>query len=361
MAEIVRTDGGTTAEQDKDAFLDYSFDWTEWLSDSDTIQTSSWSAGAGITLSNSSTVGAVTSIWVQGGTPGTWYAIKNSVISASGRKDDRVLRLYIRSDAEQDSPLGTALFPNKVTAVAKMRADRLVMLASSLLGSDFAPSNDYVWSKIVAAEKDAERRLRVFFEPVTVFAYEPLSSEISALNGARYVEEAAYDYEPGLWGAEDWGYLVLRKNPVIAVESCVLAYPAPTTGFFTVPLAWIRVDKKAGHIRFVPTGSALSAGPLSAFILSAMGGGRNIPQMIQFRYRSGLSNAASDYPDLIDLVQKMACLRIVQDAYLPQSGSISADGLSQSMSVQMDAYHDGVDAAIDALTQSLHGVRMIVL
>lgn len=361
MTEIVRTDGGTTAEQDKDAFLDYSFDWSDWLASGDTIQTSSWTAGVGITLSNSSTVGAVTSIWAQGGTPGLWYAIKNSVISASGRKDDRVLKLHIRADAESETQTGTALFPNKVSAIAKMRADRIVMLANSLLGSDFAPSDDYVWSKIVAAEKDAERRLRVFFEPVTVFAYEPLQSEITALNGARYVEESAYDYEPGLWDTEDWGYLVLRKNPVIAVESCVLAYPAPTTGFFTVPLAWIRLDKKAGHIRFVPTGSALSAGPLSAFILSAMGGGRQIPQMIQFRYRSGLTNAAADYPDLVDLVQKMACLRIVQDAYLPQSGSISADGLSQSISAQMDAYHDGVDAAIDTLTQSLHGVRMVIL
>jgi hypothetical protein len=213
----------------------------------------------------------------------------------------------------------------------------------------------------MSAEKDAERRLRVFFEPVTVFAYEPSDAEIAALNGARYAEESAYDYEPGVWGTEDWGYMVLRKAPVIAVDSVVFSYPAPGQAAFTLPKEWIRLDKKAGHVRFVPSGSVLTVGMMSATILSAMSGGRVIPQMIQVKYRAGLRNACADYPDLIDLVQKMAMLRIVQDAYLPQSGSISADGLSQSMSVQMDAYHDGVDAAIDTLLQALHGIRMTVL
>lgn len=255
----------------------------------------------------------------------------------------------------------SALFPDQSSAVASLRADRLVLLANSLLGSDFSPSDSYVWAKLMAAEKDAERRLRVFFEPVIVFAYEPSDAEITALAGARYVEESAYDYEPGVWGTEDWGYTVLRKVPVVAVDSVVFSYPAPTQAVFTMPKEWLRVDKKAGHVRFVPAGSTLSIGAMSATILSAMSGGRTIPQMVQVKYRAGLRNARDEYPDLVDLVQKMALLRIVQDAYLPQSGSISADGLSQSMSVQMDAYHDGVDSAIDTLLQSLHGIRMCVL
>lgn len=255
----------------------------------------------------------------------------------------------------------SALFPDQASAVAAMRADRLTMLASSLLGSDFSPSEPYVWAKLMAAEKDAERRLRVFFEPVTVFAYEPSDAELAALNGARYVEESAYDYEPGIWGSEDWGYLVLRKSPVIAVDSVVFAYPAPAQAVFTVPKEWIRLDKKDGHLRFVPAGSTLSIGAMSATMLSAMAGGRNVPQMLQIKYRAGLRNVRDDYPDLLDLVQKMASLRIIQDAYLPQSGSISADGLSQSMSVQMEAYHDGIDSAIDTLLQALHGIRMMVL
>lgn len=254
----------------------------------------------------------------------------------------------------------SALFPNLRAAIAALRADRLTLLAQSL--GEAKPSDEYLQGKLAAAEADAERRLRVFFEPVTVFAKEPTEAEIAALgDGARWEEESAYDYEPGVWGAEDWGYLVLRKTPVISIESCVFSYPAPASGFFTVPPDWIRLDKKAGHIRFVPTGSALSVGPLSSFLLSTISGGRNIPQMIQFTYKVGLRDAAARYPDLVDLVKKMAVLRIVQDFFLPQSSSISADGLSQSVSVKMEDYHDGVDAAIDTLLQAIHGVRMMVL
>lgn len=235
-------------------------------------------------------------------------------------------------------------------------------MSGKLLGDTSALSDAYLLSKLQAAESDASRRLRVSFAPSTVFAYEPTADEITALGvGASWSEESPYDYEPHLWNAEDWGYLVLRQKPVIIVEQIRLAYPAPTTGFFTIPLSWVRVDKKAGHIRFVPSAAALQAGPLSTFILSAMGGGRNIPQMIQVRYRAGLENVVTDWPDIIDVIKKMAVLRLVQDAFLPQSGSISADGLSQSTSVQMQDYHDGIDAALDALFSAIHGPVMAVL
>lgn len=254
----------------------------------------------------------------------------------------------------------SALFADLDAAAAALQSERLVMVAKTIPGAG-SLSTDYVKSKLVAAEADAERRLRVFFEPVTVFAYEPSAGEITALGDDRWAEESAYDYEAGLFNVEDWGYLVLRKTPVIAIESCVLAYPAPVGGIFNMPLEWMRLDKKAGHVRFVPTGSAISAGPLSAFLLSTMAGGRNIPQMLRIRYRAGLQDAATKWPDLVDLVKKMAVLRIVQDFFLPQSGSISADGLSRSLSIDMQSYHDGVDAAIETLLQVLHGPRMMVL
>jgi hypothetical protein len=256
----------------------------------------------------------------------------------------------------------SALFPDLAAAVTALKSDQLLLLASSLLGNKFAPTNPYLEGKLKSAEADAERRLRVFFEPVTVFAYEPTDEEIAALpQGTRYVEESAYDYEPASWGTEDWGYLVLRKSPVVSVESVVFFYPSPASGVFTMPKEWIRLDKKAGHLRFVPSGSTMSISAMSATMLSAMSGGRVVPQMIQIKYRAGLRNVANEYPDLVDLVKKMAVLRIVQDAYLPQSGSISADGMSQSISVDMSVYHEGVDDAIDSLLQSIHGVRCTFL
>lgn len=254
----------------------------------------------------------------------------------------------------------SALFPEPTAAIAEFRSDRLTLLAASLLGDSYSPSDSYIQGQLAVAEADAQRRLRTFFAPTVVFAYEPTTAEIDALAGAPWHEESAYDYEPALWNVDDWGYLVLREAPVIELDSVTLAYPAPMQGFYSLPLEWCRLDKKAGHVRFVPTGTGLTAGPLSTFLLSSMTGGRNIPQMIQIRYVAGLQNATTDFPDLVDTVIKMASLRIVQDAFLPQSASISADGLSQSLSAAMQGYRDGIDAQIDALMSFIHGPRMVV-
>lgn len=242
-------------------------------------------------------------------------------------------------------------------AVSSLVNDHMKVVASDMLyNANF--SDDYYWQKLLASEADVARRLRVQLEPTTVFAYQPTDAEVAALSGTPWVEESAYDYEPNLWSTEDWGYLALRKSPVIEIQSIVLAYPAPTQGFFAIPPSWIRLDKKAGHIRFVPSGAAFQAGPLSSFILSAMGGGRMIPQMIQVRYRAGLQNIEQTYPDLIDIIYKKAVLRILQDAYISQSGSLSIDGISASNSVDLDKFRDSIEHAIDVLRDEIHGVRV---
>lgn len=250
-----------------------------------------------------------------------------------------------------------SIFADVAATAASLQDDRLAMMAGSLLGTGFAPSTTYLEAKLRAAETDAERRLRVYFTPTYVFAGEPTSPEVSALAGARWVEESAYDYEPGIWTAEDWGYLPLRKVPLISLVSVTFVYPTQTV--FTLPAAWVRMDKKAGHLRFVPT--SLASGTLPLQLLSAISGNRVIPAMIHLRYVAGLQNAATEWPDLVDVIKKMAVLRIVQDLYLPQSGSISADGLSQTLSVDMQKYHDGVDTALDTLFQAIHGPVLTVL
>ena len=65
---------------------------------------------------------------------------------------------------------------------------------------------------------------------------------------------------------------------------------------------------------------------------------------------------------------KKAVLKILEDSFLPQSGSISADGLSQSLSVDMEKYHDMIDRTLNGgkgsnggLMTAIHGVRIGVL
>jgi hypothetical protein len=57
----------------------------------------------------------------------------------------------------------------------------------------------------------------------------------------------------------------------------------------------------------------------------------------------------------------MTVLSIMSDAFTEQSGSISADGLSQSFSADLDKFKGSIDGELDTLRQSIHGIRMAVL
>jgi hypothetical protein len=86
------------AKHDVDAVLDYSFDWSKWLSDGATISQSGWSAPAGIQLSQQTVLGNVTIVRVavtDTQLEGATVEIVNHVEASDGQEDDRTLRLFI--------------------------------------------------------------------------------------------------------------------------------------------------------------------------------------------------------------------------------------------------------------------------
>lgn len=351
-----RDDRGLWAEQDKDAFLDYSLDWSDWLAPGDELAASAWSAD-GLTLNSSTFTSPYTSIWVQGGTPGRWYALTNSVVSAQGRRDDRTIRLFI-TDGSSQVMASSALFANVAAAVDKLRRDRLVLAAQSLGLPEV--STEYLLDKLLAAEKKLEHTLRVQFAPTVVIPDTAEQSEIDALElaGTRYMQEPAYDHEPSMWGGDAWGFVQLRNKPVISISSVRIAYPLPYQNLWQVPAEWIRLDRRAGQFQLVPTSTAFT-GPIGMFSMQQLAG-RGVPQMMQVRYTCGLRDAAHDYPELVDVVQKMAVVSIIEDAMMPGSGSISADGLSQSLSVDVGKYHEVIDRLIDGPPGTNGGLRVAI-
>lgn len=265
-----------------------------------------------------------------------------------------------------DVPVASQLFVRDVV-VAEIRADRLTA-AAALLNKKVVVSDDYLWNKVLAAEAEIGRELRVPLVPTQFFPLPPTPEEIAALPpGMPWGVDPGYDYDPGFFRSERWGFIVTRQKPIQDVTRVRFVYPDQVQGMFELPLDWLRMDAKYGHIRFVPSTSTFAA-PLSAFLMQALGGGRTIPFMIHLTYVAGLKNAARDYPDLLDIIKKKAVLRIVQDRYLPQSGSISADGLSQSISVEMEKYQDVIDHTLygnkgtnGGLMAAIHGIRVGVM
>lgn len=263
-------------------------------------------------------------------------------------------------------PTRSTLFIKDII-VEELRADRL-MIASQNFFAGVTLSDDFLWGKVLAAESEIKHTLRVPLVATQFFAVPPATSDLAALPpGMPWDIDPAYDYDPEFFQGDKWGYIVTRQKPVQSVQRIRFAYPAPSDQFFDIPLDWIRLDQKYGHIRLVPATSAFSA-PLGAFMMQALGGGRTIPFMMQVNYVAGIANAATDYPELLDVIKKLAVLKAVEDGFLPQSGSINADGLSQSMSVDMDKYRDMIDHILNGpkgsnggLMTAIHGVRSSVM
>lgn len=277
----------------------------------------------------------------------------------------KAYRFRIMVEAANAAPTKSALFVRDFV-IADIRADQLIAVAQNLLPG-VALSDDYIWRKVLAAEGEISHQLRVELQPTQFFPLTPTDAQIAALNGMPWKEDPAYDYDPDNFRGDKWGFIDARHSPVISVQELRYAYPSDRDMNYTIPADWIKMDKKYGQIRIVPTSNG-SLALLNSYMLQLLGAGRIIPHMLNLTYVAGLANAARDYPELLDAVKKMAVLKMIEDAFVPQSGSISADGLSESISVDVGKYHDSVDRILNGdkgsnggLMTAIHGVRMVVI
>lgn len=262
------------------------------------------------------------------------------------------------------APTRTSLFIKDIV-IEEIRNDRLMAAAAGVL-QDVKVSDDYLWDKIRAAESELAHQLRVPFVPTRFFPKQPTQTQIDALAGQAWEVESAPDYEAQMFAGDRWGYIVTRQKPIIGVHQMRFVYPTENNGYFDIPNSWLSIDKKYGHIRIVPTSNAVLTG-MAGLVMMNLAGGRTIPSMVHLEYDAGLTNAETNWPELLDAIKKTAVLKVVADAYLPQSGSISADGLSESLSVDMSKYHESVDHILNGangnggLMAKLHGIRVMVM
>lgn len=267
----------------------------------------------------------------------------------------------------------SALF-TKPAGVAALRADLGQGGAQMLIASGL--TDDYLWGKLVAAEAQAERLLKCFFNAVEVIPDDAPQAEIDALElaGTRYVQESTFDFENGMFLPDEFGFIQLGHRPVQQVRSVSIRVPSPFLSSFDVPANWFRLNKKHGQLRFFPTTTPIGA-PLGAYGVGFMSGG-SCPNAISVRYVVGLKNAAGTvsssaaviWPDLVELVKKMAILSLLQTSFQASSGSISADGLSQSSTVDTDKWQGVIDTLMygpkgsnGGLYTAIHGIVMGVL
>lgn len=89
----------TTFVKDPDAELDYTRDWSDWLTAvGDTIDTSTWIVPEGLEIGEAGETNDDTTatIWLKGGIVDVEYEVTNRITTAGGRTDDRTFKVVIR-------------------------------------------------------------------------------------------------------------------------------------------------------------------------------------------------------------------------------------------------------------------------
>lgn len=87
-----------TYKKDPDAVLDYSFDWSEYLTPlGDTISSVTWVTSSGLTKVSQSNTPTTATAFVSGGVEGSTETLTCRIVTAGGRTDDRSINLKIVS------------------------------------------------------------------------------------------------------------------------------------------------------------------------------------------------------------------------------------------------------------------------
>lgn len=84
----------TSVNKHPGAVLDYQFDWGNWLG-ADTIETSQWSVGTGLTKDSDDNTNSTATVWLSGGTDGTSYQVTNTITTAQGRTESKALTVNV--------------------------------------------------------------------------------------------------------------------------------------------------------------------------------------------------------------------------------------------------------------------------
>jgi hypothetical protein len=216
----------------------------------------------------------------------------------------------------------------------------------------------YLEEIVLSSEAEVEHRLMVPLSPVEIFPHNPTAEELEDIGDKPWKVEPGYDLPPGHFTPGRWGMLRLRIRPIISVHSMSLVHPTTRSTVYEVPESWIIPDHAAGTVTVLPS-TDIANGHLSMFLLQAISSGYEIPHIIRVRYTAGLKDVHGDYPQIPSLIKQLAVARLIEGSILPQSGSISGDGLSESFSTDISKTIETIEARIDRLRDRILGPRIV--
>ncbi len=82
-------------EKDPSAVLDYQFDWSGWLQESETISSATVTVDSGLTKDSQSNTTTKATVWLSGGTLGAVYKVACRITTNQGRTDERTIGIRL--------------------------------------------------------------------------------------------------------------------------------------------------------------------------------------------------------------------------------------------------------------------------
>ena len=86
----------TFPPKDPAAILDYLFDWSDWLSAGDQIDTVVFTVSDGVTKQSQNQTATQAVVWVNGGVDDETYEIECKITTTGGRTEVRTRRLPVK-------------------------------------------------------------------------------------------------------------------------------------------------------------------------------------------------------------------------------------------------------------------------
>lgn len=163
---------------------------------------------------------------------------------------------------------------------------------------------------IATASRAMAGALQVEFEPTIIKMKPAAGLEKGWTETADYqIEEAPLSFVQGSMGADTLPIYVMRRRPIISVESMRFVIGATTV--FTVPSQWLQLDKTLGTVSILPDGATAASLSTSSplYWVPLLQGGvwrwRVIPNFICIDYTAGWNSFDTD-PETQELREMLA-------------------------------------------------------
>lgn len=84
--------------KDPNDVTDYSFDWSRWLTGSETIVSFTATASGGLVLNSTPNTNTASTVWLSGGVASSIYEVQHLIVTSAGRTKALTMTIRVQNN-----------------------------------------------------------------------------------------------------------------------------------------------------------------------------------------------------------------------------------------------------------------------